>query len=74
LVVDRDLGAVRLMPFGEAGWLLPDGEFTYGAFPFVEVTYDGDRSNRAGASVQERRTSRPSTAVLEDRTGNGAKP
>jgi hypothetical protein len=27
-----DFGPVRLMSFGEARWLLPDGEFTYGEF------------------------------------------
>jgi hypothetical protein len=36
----RDFGAVRLMSFGEARWLLPEGEFTYGEFNLVEVTYN----------------------------------
>ncbi|MEO5823563.1 MAG: DUF6544 family protein [Vicinamibacteraceae bacterium] len=36
----RDFGAVRLMSFGEARWLLPDGEFTYGEFHLVEIAYN----------------------------------
>jgi hypothetical protein len=37
----RDFGAVRLMSFGEARWLLPAGEFTYGEFHLVAITYNG---------------------------------
>ena len=37
----RDFGPVRLMSFGEARWLLPDGEFTYGEFTLVDITYNG---------------------------------
>jgi hypothetical protein len=37
----RDFGAVRLMSFGEARWLLPGGEFTYGEFNLVDITYNG---------------------------------
>ena len=37
----RDFGPVRLMSFGEARWLLPDGEFTYGEFNLVDITYNG---------------------------------
>jgi hypothetical protein len=37
----RDFGAVRLMSFGEARWLLPDGEFTYGEFHLIEIAYNG---------------------------------
>jgi len=37
----RDFGPVRLMSFGEARWLLPDGEFTYGEFHLVDITYNG---------------------------------
>ena len=33
----RDFGPVRLMSFGEARWLLPDGEFTYGEFHLVDT-------------------------------------
>lgn len=36
----RDFGPVRLMSFGEARWLLPDGEFTYGEFRLVAITYN----------------------------------
>jgi hypothetical protein len=36
----RDFGAVRIMSFGEARWLLPEGEFTYGEFNVVEVAYN----------------------------------
>ena len=37
----RDFGPVRLMSFGEARWLLPDGESTYGEFNLVDITYNG---------------------------------
>ena len=44
----RDFGPVRLMSFGEARWLLPAGEFTYGEFNLVEIAYnDGDASGLA---------------------------
>jgi uncharacterized protein DUF6544 len=36
----RDFGPVRLMSFGEARWLLPDGEFRYGEFTLVDITYN----------------------------------
>ena len=36
----RDFGPVRLMSFGEARWLLPDGEFTYGDFNLVDISYN----------------------------------
>ena len=36
----RDFGPVRLMSFGEARWLLADGEFTYGEFNLVDITYN----------------------------------
>ena len=36
----RDYGPVRLMSFGEARWLLPDGEFTYGEFNLVDISYN----------------------------------
>ncbi len=39
----RDFGPVRLMSFGEARWLLPDGEFTYGEFNLVEIAYNVSR-------------------------------
>jgi Family of unknown function (DUF6544) len=34
----RDFGTVRLAAHGEARWLLPDGEFTYGAFDLLDVS------------------------------------
>jgi hypothetical protein len=37
----RDFGPVRLMSFGEARWLLPDAEFTYGEFNLVDISYNG---------------------------------
>jgi hypothetical protein len=37
----RDFGPVRLMSFGEARWQLADGEFTYGEFNLVDITYNG---------------------------------
>jgi Family of unknown function (DUF6544) len=37
----RDFGPVRLMSFGEARSLLPDGEFTYGEFNLVDITHNG---------------------------------
>jgi hypothetical protein len=39
----RDFGPVRLMSFGEARWLLSDGEFTYGEFNLVDITYNRHR-------------------------------
>jgi hypothetical protein len=36
----RDFGAVRVMSFGEARWLLPAGEFTYGEFTLLDITYN----------------------------------
>ena len=36
------------MSFGEARWLLPDGEFTYGEFHLLEIAYNGsDDRDRA---------------------------
>ena len=44
----RDFGPVRLTSFGEARWLLPDGEFTYGEFRLIEIAYNGsDDHDRA---------------------------
>ena len=37
----RDFGPVRLMSFGEARWLLADGEFTYGEFTLIDITHNG---------------------------------
>ena len=36
----HDFGAVRLAAHGDARWMLPEGEFTYGEFDLVEVTYN----------------------------------
>jgi hypothetical protein len=36
----RDFGPVRLPAHGEARWLLPDGEFTYGEFDLQSVDYN----------------------------------
>jgi hypothetical protein len=36
----RDFGAVRLAAHGDARWMLPEGEFTYGEFDLQEVTYN----------------------------------
>jgi hypothetical protein len=36
----RDFGPARLGSYGEARWMLPDGEFTYGEFELQEVTYN----------------------------------
>lgn len=41
----RDFGPVRLMSYGEARWLLPEGEFTYGEFNLVDVTYNVSRGD-----------------------------
>ena len=44
----RDFGHVRLMSFGEAQWLLPEGEFMYGEFTLLEIAYNtGDDRGRA---------------------------
>jgi hypothetical protein len=39
----RGFGPLRLMSFGEARWLLPEGEFTYGEFSLVDISYNGTR-------------------------------
>ena len=39
----RDFGSARLAAHGEARWMLPDGEFTYGEFDLQEVTYNVKR-------------------------------
>jgi len=36
----RDFGAVRLATHGDARWLLPDGEFTYGEFDLQQLSYN----------------------------------
>jgi hypothetical protein len=36
----RDFGGARLPAHGEARWLLPDGDFTYGEFDLVSVSYN----------------------------------
>ena len=36
----RDFGGVRLAAHGEARWLLPDGEFTYGEFTLEWASYN----------------------------------
>ena len=36
----RDFGPVRIMSLGEARWLLPEGEFTYGEFTLLEIAYN----------------------------------
>jgi len=36
----RDFGSARLGAHGEARWMLPEGEFTYGEFDLQEVTYN----------------------------------
>jgi Family of unknown function (DUF6544) len=48
----RDFGRVRIVSFGEARWLLPEGEFTYGEFNLVEITYNvsSQRAVRDSAS------------------------
>lgn len=36
----RNFGSVRLAAHGDARWLLPEGEFTYGEFDLQEVAYN----------------------------------
>jgi hypothetical protein len=36
----RDFGSARLGAYGEARWLLPSGEFTYGEFELQEIAYN----------------------------------
>jgi len=36
----RDFGPARLGAHGDARWMLPDGEFTYGEFDLQEVRYN----------------------------------
>jgi hypothetical protein len=44
----RDFGPIRVMSFGEARWLLADGEFTYGEFTLVEITYNASAGDPGG--------------------------
>jgi len=39
----RDFGPARLPAHGEARWMLPEGEFTYGEFELQDVTYNATR-------------------------------
>jgi hypothetical protein len=39
----RDFGPARLAAHGEARWMLPEGEFTYGEFDLQEVVYNTTR-------------------------------
>jgi len=39
----RDFGAMRLAAHGEARWLLPEGEFTYGEFDLQDISYNVGR-------------------------------
>src|SRR6185312_851759 len=63
----RDFGPVRLMSFGEARWLLPEGEFTYGEFNLVEITYNNgnDRglARRRTTSIGNEPTVIPTTSA-----------
>jgi hypothetical protein len=36
----RDFGPMRLAAHGEARWLLPEGEFTYGEFDLESISYN----------------------------------
>lgn len=42
----RDFGGVRLAAHGEARWSLPEGEFTYGEFELVSVSYNMSSKTR----------------------------
>jgi hypothetical protein len=42
----RDFGGVRLAAHGEARWSLPEGEFTYGEFELVSVSYNLPEATR----------------------------
>jgi len=39
----RDFGPMRLAAHGEARWLLPGGEFTYGEFDLQYISYNAGR-------------------------------
>jgi hypothetical protein len=39
----RDFGDARLAAHGEARWSLPQGEFTYGEFDLMSVSYNGSK-------------------------------
>jgi hypothetical protein len=39
----RDFGLIRVAAHGEARWLLPEGEFTYGEFDLQDISYNGGR-------------------------------
>jgi hypothetical protein len=42
----RDFGHARLAARGEARWMLPEGEFTYGEFDLQEVAYNVRKMER----------------------------
>ena len=56
----REFGPVRLMSFGEARWLLPEGEFTYGEFNLLEIgsntTYASGHAGRHATSIANEAT------------------
>jgi hypothetical protein len=63
----RDFGPVRLMSFGEARWLLPEGEFTYGEFHLVDITYN----NGDHRSLARRRTTSIGNEATATHTTSG---
>jgi hypothetical protein len=42
----RDFGEARLAAHGDARWLLPQGEFTYGEFELLSVSYNVSAGTR----------------------------
>jgi hypothetical protein len=53
----RSFGPVRLPAHGEARWVLPDGEFTYGEFDLQDVAYN-ERDVNNPLAAKEFRTAR----------------
>jgi uncharacterized protein DUF6544 len=49
----RDFGDARLAAHGEARWSLPDGEFTYGEFELVSVSYNVSAGGRDWAEFSK---------------------
>ena len=49
------------MSFGEARWLLPEGEFTYGEFNLLEIAYNN--APASGARPHTRLTGNEATVV-----------
>jgi hypothetical protein len=62
----RDFGGVRLAAHGDARWSLPEGDFTYGEFELVSVSYNVSAETRRRFSSRIRSNFRLLLAGRED--------